>query len=187
MGAWLCSGRTGNRTAWLRRLLFILGPGDGAWVPTCVARTPLGHGPSRALGRRPHLRHELTHPGISTPSPRLYSSQVLLGTLLGARGAFAVQLRLGSPHHTPQILWEYPGGVLGGTERNPPTPLGDWRFLACGCRGREEAPAQLFGVWIRAQRPGVWIPRIPRPDKETETVPRGWGRVLSPGCAGIPW
>lgn len=41
-GMWLCSGRKGNVTVWLRRFFFSLGPGDGVWVQARVARAPLG-------------------------------------------------------------------------------------------------------------------------------------------------
>lgn len=108
---------------WLQRLFFTLGTRDGAWVQVCVARTPAGPGLSRALGPRPLLRHELTHPGISTPFPRLCPSQVPLSTPRGAtRLATRVWHSRCSCDCIPQVLWEYPGGVLGGTQRNPPQP-----------------------------------------------------------------
>lgn len=48
-----------------------LGPGDGAWGQTRVARAPLGPGPSRASEPRPLPRHELTHRGFPPPPQTL--------------------------------------------------------------------------------------------------------------------
>lgn len=56
-------------TAWLRRLFFPLGPGDGALARARVARTPRGSGPRQTWEPRPLLLARIDSPGISIPSP----------------------------------------------------------------------------------------------------------------------
>lgn len=146
-GSWLCSGRKLNLTAWLRRLFFPLGPGDGAWVKAPVARTPRGSGPSQAWEPRPLLWHELTHPGISIPSPDCAligrSGRHALSPRSPAwcdtRAAFAVQLLLGSVPTSPQSSGNIEAGPLAGRRGAPHPHLEMCGSPACGCRGREEA------------------------------------------------
>lgn len=158
----------------------LLSLGDGAWVQTRVSRIPRGPGPRRAWEPRPRHRHELTHSGISTPFPRLCPSQALrapraVTTVLrvarrecSLRGAAAAGI---SPQASPpESFGNIEVGPLGW--RGVPHPhLEMWGYRACGCRAREEA---------RPRRLRVWIPRIPRPDKEVETLAGGRGRVLPP-------
>lgn len=150
-----------------------------------VARIALGARLSRVSGFRPLLLHELTHPGISTPSPDSALVRCFRHNALSPRppawrdasAAFAVRLQLGSPLPHPLSPRGILRQALAGRRGVSPPHLEMWRFGACGCRGREEP---------RPQRPGAWIPRIPPPDKKAETVARRRGRVLLSGGGGGP-
>lgn len=107
-----------------------------------VARITLGTGLSRASGLRPLLLHELTHPGISTPSPDSALVRCFRRDGLSPRpparrvasAAFAVLLQLGTP---PPHPLSHPG-ILGPLRDGEESPHPTWRCGACGCRGREE-------------------------------------------------
>lgn len=86
--------------------------------------------------------------------------------------------RVAAATASPKSSGNIQAGSWAGHRGIPPSPVGYVEVPSLR-QSRERGGA-------RAQRPGVWIPRIPRPDKETETVARGWGRVQSPGRVGLP-
>lgn len=124
-GAWLCSGRREERRC-----------GSGAfWFPSSLAMTRGGG--TRGVARsaesraeaRPLLRHELTHPGISTPPPPLTLSgrchSLSPRCPHGARRALAhgVQLLQLGPLPSLFCSWESGGGTPWRDPRGSPTHI----------------------------------------------------------------
>lgn len=111
-----------------------------------VARTPCGPGPSRASEPRPLLRHELTHPGISMPSPDSALVRCSRRHALGPRSPRVARRRFGI------------GGAAAAVITTPPklpplTPLGilgrsPWRDA-------EVSPTRMGDVGV----PRVWLSR----------------------------
>lgn len=119
-----------------------------------MARAPLGPGPRSASGPRPLLRHQLTHPGISTLSPnsvlvrrsRRHALSPRSPSWRDAGAAFSVRLRLGSPPpHSPSRLRMSRQGPWPDGEQSPnptcrcggPARVAVERERRCGPRGLE--------------------------------------------------
>lgn len=125
----------------------------------------------------PLLRHEVTHPGISTPPPTSSSRCHLLSPRCPAwRQAGFGRWGCSCCSRDPSLPSPVPRESEGGAPwRDPPEPLTPTR--------RREGPARVPVSGRGGAAPArVWIPRIPRPDKEAESA-AGAGRGGS--CRGL--
>lgn len=148
---------------------------------------PAGSQAQQSFGTSPPPPARVDSPGISTPSPNSVLVRCSGRHALSPQsplwpdtdtGAALAEVGI-SPTRTPLVFWGYWGRAPGGTGRGPPTPLAAVEML-CVCMAKEKGGA--------APAARVWIPYIPPPDKEAETVAQGRGRVLSPfsGHLGLP-
>lgn len=174
--------------AWLRRLFFPLGPGDGARARARVPPTPRGSGPRQAWEPSPLLLARVDSSGISIPLPdsslvrhsRRHALSPRCPAWRDTGAALAVQLSLDPSPPSPQSSRKIEAGPRAGRTGVAHSHLETWGSPACGCRGRKEA---------RPQKQPVWIPCIPPPDKEAETAAQGRGRVVrvSKETLGFAW
>ena len=148
----------------------LLSPGAQGRGGGAVTRgaDPVWSRPSRASEPRPLLRHELTHPGISMPSPDSALVRCSRRHALGPRSPRVARRRFGiggaaaaiitPPKKTPapNSFGNTGAKPLAG-RRGVPHPHGRCRGSSRVAVAREEA---------RPQQRRVWIPRIPPPDKE---------------------